>query len=183
MTQFWTLLLLASVCVSFGATSCPNLRLMKNFSTDKYMGVWYEIQAQPNIFQSIKSCLASSYKRVKTEIHVLSEGLDSSGASTTTKSILKIVDPQNPAHMVTDFVPGVEPPFDIVDTDYKTFSCAHSCLSIVGIKTEFVFIYSRNRTLRSNSTQHCLSIFESYGIDLSSLVNTPQRNCHSRHDL
>lgn len=174
-------LLLGSVTLV--RASCPAIQLKKEFSTDKYMGVWYEIQSQPNIFQTIKSCLVSAYARVEDHIEVQSKGLDSSGTPTSTKSTLRVVDHLNAAHMVTDFVPGISPPFDIVDTDYETYSCAHSCVSIVGIKTEFVFIYSRNRTLDVSVVQHCRQIFEKYGIDTSELVDIAQNNCHDHQDL
>nr|XP_045616430.1 crustacyanin-A2 subunit-like [Procambarus clarkii] len=159
--------LLAWLSVGTQAASCPILKLKQQFSIDKYMGVWYEIQAQPSIFQTIKSCLSSTYTWDGKDVQVYSEGLDSKGAPVLTKSTLKIVDPQNPAHMITNFVPGgivnhprVQPPFDIVDTDYLTFSCAHSCLSVVGIKTEFVFVYARNRSLSQDIIQHCRAIFK-----------------------
>ncbi|XP_069165995.1 crustacyanin-A1 subunit [Procambarus clarkii] len=175
--------LLAWLSVGTQAASCPILKLKQQFSIDKYMGVWYEIQAQPSIFQTIKSCLSSTYTWDGKDVQVYSEGLDSKGAPVLTKSTLKIVDPQNPAHMITNFVPGVQPPFDIVDTDYLTFSCAHSCLSVVGIKTEFVFVYARNRSLSQDIIQHCRAIFKSYDIDVSTLVSTPQDGCHEHTDL
>ncbi|XP_064116301.1 apolipoprotein D-like [Macrobrachium nipponense] len=161
---------------------CPEVKLKENFSPDKYLGNWYEIQSQPSIFQTIKSCMSSSYKMVGDEIQVSSKGLDSSGSPATNTATLSI-DPKNPAHMTTDFVPGISPPYDIVDTDYDTFSCIHSCVSIMGMKTEFVFIYSRNRTLNPESVKHCRSIFESYGIDTSGLVDVVQTNCHDHSDL
>nr|XP_053634803.1 crustacyanin-A2 subunit-like [Cherax quadricarinatus] len=147
------------------------------------MGVWYEIQAEPSFFQSIKSCLSSSYKHHEGHIEVNSQGFDSAGSPVSTKFTLRIVDPENPAHMRSNFVLGVDPPFDVIDTDYQSFSCTHSCISIGGIKTEFVFIYSRNRTLNEDKIKHCHSIFESYGINVSTLVNTPQEDCHDHSDL
>ncbi|XP_071518773.1 crustacyanin-A2 subunit-like isoform X2 [Panulirus ornatus] len=147
-------------CARAQAASCPKLELKKDFSLDKYMGVWYEIQAQESIFQRVKSCLSSDYQREGEVIKVTSQGLDSSGKPAETRSTLRVVQPDNPAHMVTDFVMGIDPPFDIVDTDYVTFSCAHSCVSIMGIKTEFVFIYSRNRTLDTVNVEHCHKIFK-----------------------
>ncbi|KAK4316041.1 hypothetical protein Pmani_012748, partial [Petrolisthes manimaculis] len=94
------------------------------------------------------------------------------------------VDPSNPAHMVTNFVPGVSPPFDVLDTDYINYSCAHSCLSIVGIKTEFVYVYGRNRTLAKKYVDHCRTLFQSFGLDISELVDSNQTNCQTHvHDL
>ncbi|XP_042885345.1 apolipoprotein D-like [Penaeus japonicus] len=165
------------------AASCPKLQLMQNFSTDEFLGVWYMSQAEDNIFQTLKSCLASTFTRIgENKIQVDSEGLDSSGAPATTQSTMEI-DPQNPAHMVTDFVPGVQPPFDIVDTDYTNYACVHSCISVVGFKTEFVFIYARNRTLDTKFVEHCRKLFESNGIDTAKLEDVPQKNCGERSEL
>ncbi|XP_047501014.1 apolipoprotein D-like [Penaeus chinensis] len=157
--------------------SCPNLQLQQNFMVDEFLGVWYMVQAEDNIFQTLKSCLASTFTLLaENKIQVDSKGLDSSGAPATTQSVME-ADPQNPAHMVTDFVPGVKPPFDILDTDYTNYACVHSCISVVGFKTEFVFIYARNRTLESKLVEHCRKLFESNGITTTNLVDVPQSNC------
>nr|XP_027216267.1 apolipoprotein D-like [Penaeus vannamei] len=163
------------------AASCPNLQLMKNFSVDKFLGVWYMVQAEDNIFQTLKSCLASTFTLLaENKIEVNSKGLDSSGAPATTQSTME-VDPENPAHMVTDFVPRsippVKPPFDILDTDYANYACVHSCISVVGFKTEFIFVYARNRTLETKLVEHCRKLFESNGLSTTNLVDVPQSNC------
>ncbi|KAK3870132.1 hypothetical protein Pcinc_024611 [Petrolisthes cinctipes] len=90
---------------------CPNLTLMTNFITDKYLGSWYEVQAQETVFQRIKSCQMGTYVMEGPDaIRVDATGFGSDGSPTSTTSVLKIVDASNPAHMVTDFVPGVSPP-------------------------------------------------------------------------
>ncbi|CAL4150676.1 unnamed protein product [Meganyctiphanes norvegica] len=156
--------------------ACPRVQLMANFNTQKFLGVWYEIQAQPSEYQNIKACLKSNYARNGNTVVVSSQGLNSIGRPTTASSRMSVT--RNPARMMTNFIPGFSPPYEVLDTDYSSYACVHSCLSFGPITNDFVFVYSRKRTLSPAAVNHCKSLFSRYkGVNVSALKNTPQGNC------
>jgi len=155
---------------------CPRVQLMPNFSTRKFMGVWYEIQAQPNEFQEVKACLKSDYRTNGEIVAVSTQGLNSRGQPVTKTSRMTIS--SNPARMITDFIPRLSPPFEVLSTDYTTYACVHSCLSVGPVTNDFVFILSRRRTLSQDIINGCRSLFGRYkGVNLAKLKNTPQSGC------
>jgi len=172
--------LLAALGLAFLAVTtdaaCPKIPLVKNFNVDKFMGVWYEIQAQPSIFQSIKKCFRSEYKRNGDTIVVSSKGLNNGNRPAS--SISRMTLTSTPAKMLTDFVSGFTVPYEVVDTDYTSYACVHSCLSFGPITNDFFFIYSRERTLSRKKVEHCKSLVRNYPqVRLSQLRSTPQNGC------
>lgn len=166
---------LAFLAVSIDA-ACPNVPLVKNFNVDKFMGVWYEIQAQPSIFQSIKKCFRSEYKKNGDTVVVSSKGLNNDNRPATSISRMTIT--STPARMMTDFVSGFTVPYEVVDTDYTSYACVHSCLSFGPITNDYFFIYSRGRTLSKKKVEHCKNLVRAYPqVRLSELKSTPQAGC------
>jgi len=162
------------------AQRCPTVSLMPKFETNKYMGVWYEIQSQPSIFQNIKKCLKTNYRRTgKNTVVIASQGKTAYDRPASSMYSMTITQ-DNPARMITtDFIAGYEPPYEVIDTDYKTYSCVHTCLNvgIFGIN-DYVFIFSRTRTLSQDKINHCRRLFSKYDqVNLSTLKNTEQTNC------
>jgi len=159
-----------------GQDKCPQVNVMQNFDVNQFMGVWYEIQAQPNEWQKIKSCLASQYIRQGDIINIQSKGLNSQGRPTTNQSKMKITN--NPARMITDFVPGLSPPYEVLDTDYRTYACVHSCLTVGPVTNNFVFIYSRRRRLSQEKINYCKNLFARYqGTKVSQLRPSQSGRC------
>ncbi|CAL4260126.1 unnamed protein product, partial [Meganyctiphanes norvegica] len=106
MVRTWSRSLVCALAflVAAADAACPRVTLMNNFQTDKFMGSWYEIQAQSSIFQSIKSCLKSDYTRNGDTVVVSSKGKNSDGETATKISRMTIS--SNPARMMTDFIAG-----------------------------------------------------------------------------
>lgn len=154
--------------------ACPDVDLAPDFNTEQFLGEWYEIQAQASIFQSIKSCLKSNYSREEDgSIIVQSWGLGSSGEPVTTSTSMTIS--ENPARMITNFVPGINPPYEVLSTDYTSYACVHSCVSLGPVMNDFVFIYSREKTLDERKIELCRSIFSKYDTtNVDDLISTPQ---------
>jgi len=155
---------------------CPRVQLMQNFNPQQFMGIWYEIQAQPSQYQEIKACLKSQYSINGNKVVVQSEGLNKSGRYTQKVSRMSFTN--NPAKMLTDFIPGFSPPYEVLATDYRSYACVHSCLSVGPVTNDFVFIYSRKRTLSQDKINGCRNLFSKYrGVNIRALKNTPQANC------
>jgi len=144
------------------------------------MGTWYEIQAQDSTFRTVISCGKSEYSLVNDTVQVATQGEDGSGSPQ--KDITKMSISENPARMFTSirtFLMTVTPPYEVLDTDYESYSCVHSCLSFGIFGTnDYLWIYSRSRTLEKSKVENCRTIFSKYrGTDISILKNTPQVGC------
>ncbi|XP_076039897.1 crustacyanin-A2 subunit-like [Oratosquilla oratoria] len=162
--------------------SCPKARPMANFDITKYVGTWFEIQAKPSIFQPIETCLASVYSLQGSKaLKVSSQGRKHSGEPASTSSTLNQKSP-NTGDFSTDFVAGFTVPYQVLDTDYQTYACVHSCLSVFTITNEFNFVYSRQRTLDSKNLQHCQKVFRANGANLEGMQNTQQNACKTAKD-
>jgi len=175
------LLLVACATISSGATlskkKCPDVKLYSNFDPNKFMGVWYEIQSVPSFFFELKSCTKSNYNRTSPEtVEIVSNGLDKGGLAATSSSKMTITN--DTARMLTEFMEGITPPYQVLDTDYTSYACIHSCLAFGPIKNEFVWVYSRQRTLEEAKVTKCRNIFAQYeSVDIQNLINTPQEGC------
>ncbi|CAL4215700.1 unnamed protein product [Meganyctiphanes norvegica] len=176
---------LAGICSAIPAvastsrkSSCPDVQLHSNFETSKYMGVWYEIQAMPSFFWTIKSCTKANYNQTSPEVvEIESKGFDEAGDNATSSSKMTI-SKESTARMLTEFMQGITPPYQVLDTDYTSYACIHSCLAFGPIKNEFVWVYSRERTLEEAKVSKCRTIFSQYeSVDIQALTNTPQDNC------
>ncbi|CAL4155442.1 unnamed protein product [Meganyctiphanes norvegica] len=157
--------------------SCPSVTLVENFGSARFTGVWYEVQAQANSFNRVKSCSKSVYTLLETGFNVTTMGLTYSGRPTQSNATLTFK--TNPAKMITSRVMGVRPPYEVLDTDYESYACVHSCIHMFFVY-DYVFIYSRTRTLDQVHVGHCRALFSQYRTssrNLHRLVNTNQGGC------
>jgi len=179
MFQLAQIVVLALLAVTVYG-SCPDVSLVKSFDTKKYMGTWYEIQAQDSSFRTVTSCGKSEYSLINNEVHVVTQGENNSGGQEKDKTKMSIS--EDPARMFTSvralFI-TVNAPYEVLDTDYTSYSCVHFCLSYGIIGTyDYLWIYSRNRTPDRSKLNAYRSLFSQYsGTDVSTLKDTPQVGC------
>jgi len=172
---------LALILASYVHGDCPNVDLIPKFDVKRYMGTWYEIQAQESSYRTVTACGKSEYSLLSDAVHVVTQGEDESGAPQ--KDSTKMSISENPARMFTSirtFLMTLEPPFEVLDTDYESYSCVHSCLSFSLFGTyQYMWVYSRSRTLEQSKIDACRTLFSKYaGTDvISGLKNTPQVGC------
>ncbi|CAL4126274.1 unnamed protein product [Meganyctiphanes norvegica] len=176
MPKLSVILLVMTLVVGTYA-SCPSVTYMQNFDANRFTGVWYEIQAQPNSLNPVKTCNKSVYNLMSSGFSVTTTGLMYGGIPTQSSVTLTFT--ANPAKMITSRVMGVRPPYEVLDTDYNTYACTHSCIHKV-FTYDYVFIFSRGRTLNQAHIDHCRSLFAQYqssSQNLHRLVNTRQEGC------
>lgn len=62
----------------------------------------------------------------------------------------------------------------VVETDYESYSCVHSCLAMMGFRAAFSWVLSRRPTLDPALLQRCHDRLNKWGVDTSALVPTTQ---------
>ncbi|CAL4109326.1 unnamed protein product [Meganyctiphanes norvegica] len=157
--------------------TCPNTNLVDNFDIDRFLGTWYEIKALNTVYQNIKSCHKSTFNRASNGVQIKAVGLDQHNKVITSLTNLTFTD--HPAKFNTDFVSkDIPAPIEILDTDYDTYACMHSCVSVASIIEDMVFIYARKRTVSQAVIDKCLSIFYQYpDMYPGDLTDTPHTGC------
>ncbi|ROT83832.1 crustacyanin subunit A [Penaeus vannamei] len=72
------------------------------------------------------------------------------------------------AHMLIDFPTVFAAPYEVIETDYDSYSCVYSCIEMSGYKAEFGFVFSRTPQTSGPANDKCASVFRKNGVDFSS---------------
>ncbi|ROT83798.1 crustacyanin subunit A [Penaeus vannamei] len=59
-------------------------------------------------------------------------------------------------------------PYEVIETDYDSYSCVYSCIDWNGYKSEFGFVFSRTPQTSGPANDKCASVFRKNGVDFSS---------------
>lgn len=67
-------------------------------------------------------------------------------------------------------------PYDVLETDYDTYSLVYSCTQVVHdlVKLEIVWILARTPRLDEKLTHHLVERLQSFKIDTTKLISTDQ---------
>ncbi|CAL4068200.1 unnamed protein product [Meganyctiphanes norvegica] len=175
-----SLLLVEPTLAAFGMPEflvwgdCQNITLMEDFNLNKYQGLWFDIESVPNEYQYVKKCVTQNYIWTGEQLQVQTRGLtvdDEKIRQVASMAIEMDTMPANdPAHMTVtaDGVP--EAPYQIIDTDYHNYACVYSCMSFVGFKAEFSWVFSRAPVLAQEFIDKCHNKLTEMSVD-PSLMN------------
>lgn len=69
--------------------------------------------------------------------------------------------------------------YDIIDTDYLSYTCAYSCMGLFGLKFELMWIMTREPTFSERIKDLCFNAFHKLGINVNTLkiVNQDEEIC------
>lgn len=152
--------------------TCNSVHVQENFDITKYQGAWWESMAVPNHYVVTKSCAIMNYQQDCYSLNVSTTGLDENNNKVLQTS--RLDQGSHPGDMVVD-APGVpSAPFQVLETDYRNYSCVYSCLGYGFFKVEFTWVFSRTPELSSEDKKRCISAFDKYKIDVSSMKNIKQ---------
>ncbi|CAL4154970.1 unnamed protein product, partial [Meganyctiphanes norvegica] len=171
-----------------GLGSCASVRVQPNFEFDKYQGLWWEILAAPNKDESAKSCIMHNHTLSGSSMKVRTTGLDGSDDKIKLKSVLSpnmkpgsIVGSSDLIVKVSG-VPNI--PYQILATDYRTYSCVYSCMETRGFKEENAWVFGRTPHLEPKYIEKCNAVFKNFNIDSAMLHRTSQgKICPYYHHL
>ncbi|XP_018019164.1 apolipoprotein D-like [Hyalella azteca] len=152
---------------------CPDFQNIAAFVIPSYMGRWFEAHRFQAGFEDGMTCATADYAAIDdttisvTNSAVLSDGtLDAISGTGSATGV--------PGQLIVQF-PG-EPVgfYNVLATDYETYSSVYSCRQIGDLRDQYAWVMSRTEELDADSLAAALDAFESNGIDTSLLQATPQ---------
>lgn len=171
--------------------SCATVSVQPNFKINKYQGLWWEIFGVPvpNQYLPTTYCTMQNYTLKGTSsLKVNTTGLDDSGQNVNQIAVLSPNQGSRSTKETGDFMVeafGVPPaPYQVLATNYHTYSCVYSCMNFMEYKAEFAWVLGRTHHLENKSMEMCTNTFNDYGIDTIVLRKTPQgKMCPYYHQL
>ncbi|KAK7086096.1 Crustacyanin-A2 subunit [Halocaridina rubra] len=157
------------------AGKCANVPIQDKFDLRRYHGRWYQTEIIDNPYQPYTKCINSFYDY---NDDAFSFKVNTAGFSDSDEH-LKLTGDIYPtkefaaAHMLIDFPSVLGVPYQIIETDYDTYSCVYSCIDWGDYKTEFGFVFSRTPQNGGPATDRCKAVFKRNNIDFSKFVTVP----------
>ncbi|XP_069114099.1 apolipoprotein D-like [Argopecten irradians] len=157
--------------------SCPKSPVIKDFSPQKYKGVWYEYQRFNNFLQINTTCISYRYcPRKNGDMKVTYNRLEQGVFDETSKgTLVNVMGKPNHFNLFLDNITGLEQ--NVLFTDYKKYAVLYGCDD--STKLEWAFILSRERQPKiSPRKERCLHRYlTNLGGNTSLLVTSDQTNC------
>jgi len=64
--------------------------------------------------------------------------------------------------------------YEVLATDYESYSCTYSCINIYTIRVELFWIFTREKVLSDYAREKCITAFEELDVDTSKLEKVEQ---------
>ncbi|CAF1097004.1 unnamed protein product [Didymodactylos carnosus] len=172
------IILFVSLFISSFAAECPKFKTQSAFDVTKYGGLWYEIERSDIIFELGSRCVNATYTlNPNGTVDVFNQEINLMGEYTSIHGTATVKDPKVPAAFVVQFNSGIKGDYNVISTDYINYSLVYACESILGLKVEFIWILSREKTLSDSIINELQTILKNFGADISQLKPTVQKNC------
>ncbi|XP_064084945.1 crustacyanin-A2 subunit-like [Macrobrachium nipponense] len=155
--------------------NCARVSVFPKFDLRKYGGRWYQTDIIEIPYQPYTKCINSfyDYSEPLYGFNVRTAGLSPEGEHLKLEGKIYPTEKFPASHMLIDFPTVMGYPYEVIDTDYDTYSCAYSCVDWNAYKTEFAFVFSRSPENNGPATAKCKSIFAKHGVDFSKFVAVP----------
>ncbi|XP_070001405.1 crustacyanin-A2 subunit [Penaeus vannamei] len=148
---------------------CAKVVLKEDFDPVKYSGLWFDIESVPNQYQHTKKCVTQNYTWTGEYMNVATRGLTDEDEKVRQGAVMHVeeydVEKPDPAYMTVDAAGVPAAPYQIIATDYRTYSCVYSCLEYFGFRAEFAWVFGRTTTLPPSTIAKCHKKFTSMGVD------------------
>merc|ERR1740131_826284 len=152
----------------------PKPFLMADFMVEHYQGLWFDIESVPNQYQHTKACVTQNYTWAGDMMTVATRGLNEEGKKVRQSALMRVeeekIDEPHPAYMTVEATGVPEAPYQIIDTDYETYSCVYSCLEYYGFRAEFAWVFGRRPSIEASAVQKCHQTFRDMGVDPTKML-------------
>ncbi|ROT83844.1 crustacyanin subunit A [Penaeus vannamei] len=149
---------------------CAKVANQDKFDLRKYSGRWYQTQIIDNAYQPFTRCIHSNYDYSDSDygFKVTTAGFSPSNEYLRMQGKIYPTKDFPAAHMLIDFPTVFAAPYEVIETDYDSYSCVYSCIEMSGYKAEFGFVFSRTPQTSGPANDKCASVFRKNGVDFSS---------------
>jgi len=178
-----TLVSLAVLChmsaaqvTGFGA--CPKVPVQTTLDRQRYLGLWYEIERFPAIFEGDNCGTANYTVNAAGNIGVENRYIED-GVMHNAMGEAKQNDPSQPGLLAVSFSnTGAVGDYRVVETDYDTYTLIFSCRDLAHIVyAEFAWILTRDPKPDPAIVQRLKTKLGSYNVDVSKFQVTNQTAC------
>lgn len=126
---------------------CATVPDAQNFSVEKYLGLWYEIEVTPYVFERNCFCTRANYTLGQSDVIVQNECHKGSKTGKLQSIIgsASVKDKADAARLEVEFFGALtKSPYIVLDTDYKQYALVLSCSGFLG---DTMWILSRTPQL------------------------------------
>uniref|UniRef100_A0A672HAJ0 Apolipoprotein D n=1 Tax=Salarias fasciatus TaxID=181472 RepID=A0A672HAJ0_SALFA len=169
----------AAQAQSFHLGKCPKPSVQEDFSIEKYLGSWYEIEKLPAVFEKGK-CNQATYSPLSNgTVKVHNAEILSDGKINSIEGVAKVKDPSQPAILAVSFFKGVpDAPYWVLSTDYQSYSLVYSCADYLGVfHVDFAWILARARVLSEDVLGRLHDQLTAVGLNTNRLLVSNQTGC------
>jgi lipocalin len=157
---------------SSGNKDCPDITEMVDFGLKDYKGTWYEVFTSIKPSSTKSRCERMSYSLTKYgSLSIYRKYITANGLQMKMLGVAAELDSSSISSFYPAF-PSESKTFDVLGTDYKTFSLLYICDMDYN-----VWILSRNATIDREHLKLALNILAAQGLTNFYLYPTDQQNC------
>ncbi|GFO45790.1 apolipoprotein d [Plakobranchus ocellatus] len=167
---------------------CPNVTGQATLERAQFLGVWYEYERFPAIFEADLDCTTATYGVAGKAISVTNNGtlrVDLFGRkvilkNSTVNGLATVPNPDRPAEFIVAFggaPPTKTPNYIIQETDYRNYSVIFSCTQLVEFNLQFAWILTRVRGLAPPNLARLESKLTAAGVDVTEFFVVDQKGC------
>merc|ERR1712226_771919 len=164
--------------------TCPQFSPMGNFSLEKFLGKWHEIERYPNPMEVGCSCLVSDYEVTSqghkgSHITINMTYVQSEESKRTALKGLYLTDDTSAEFVFMPlFDPRLQPNVFFLDTDYETYALQYQCQNLFPYgQIEFAFILSRTDSLPADVIAELKQKIADLGSDISQFEEPQHIGC------
>ncbi|XP_027238707.2 crustacyanin-A2 subunit [Penaeus vannamei] len=148
---------------------CAKVANQDKFDLRRYSGRWYQTQIIDNAYQPYTRCIHSNYDYSDSDygFKVTTAGFSPNNEYLRLQGKIYPTKDFPAAHMLIDFPTVFAAPYEVIETDYDSYSCVYSCIDWNGYKSEFGFVFSRTPQTSGPANDKCASVFRKNGVDFA----------------
>nr|XP_053635313.1 crustacyanin-A2 subunit [Cherax quadricarinatus] len=148
---------------------CASVANQDNFDLRKYAGRWYQTHIIENPYQPVTRCVHSNYDYSESDygFKVTTAGFNPSDEYLKIDFSVYPTKEFPAAHMLIDAPSVFASPYEVIETDYDTYSCVYSCVTTDKYKSEFGFVFSRTPQTSGPAAEKCAAVFNKNGVEFS----------------